>query len=127
MTNWPLGVDLSSSNWTGRTARTFFKGRYVMPRFPLWRVVIASLLAFNAQAAVVAQADNGGGGKIVLFDAVCKTNQNMRAMLGYSGDGEIMQGCWLAESGVVIIKWSDGDVRRYPIRVFKADSEGEKV
>jgi hypothetical protein len=83
------------------------------------KLLLALLFVSNTQAAVVAQADNGGGGKIVLFDTVCKTNQNMRAMLGYSGDGESMQGCWLAEAGVVIVKWSDGDVRRYPIKLFK--------
>ena len=83
------------------------------------KLLFVLLFVSNAQAAVVAESNNGAGGKIILFDTVCKTNQNMRAMLGYSGDGEAMQGCWLAESGVVIVKWSDGDIRRYPIKLFK--------
>ena len=118
MTNWPQGVDRSKPNWTGRVARTYFKGRYVMPRIPFWRMVIASLLAFNAQAAVIATSDNGGGGQIILTDAVCKVSDKMRTMLGYNGEGEVMQGCWFVKDNQVIVVWADGDLRKYPVKLF---------
>jgi hypothetical protein len=83
------------------------------------KLLLSLLFASSAQAAVIAESGNDAGGKIILFDNVCKTNQNMRAMFGYDGDGGFMRGCWLSESGEIVVKWADGDVRRYPIKLFQ--------
>jgi hypothetical protein len=83
------------------------------------KLLLSLLFVSSAQAAVIAESGNGAGGKIILFDNVCNTNQNMRAMLAYDGDGGFMRGCWLSESGEIIVKWADGDVRRYPIKLFQ--------
>jgi hypothetical protein len=83
------------------------------------KLLLSLLFVSSAQAAVIAESSNGAGGKIILFDNVCNTNQNMRAMLAYDGDGGFMRGCWLSESGEIIVKWADGDVRRYPIKLFQ--------
>jgi hypothetical protein len=72
-----------------------------------------------AQSAVIAESNNGAGGKVLLFDGVCKTNQNMRAMLGYDGDGNWTTGCWLLSASEIVIKWADGDIRRYSVKVFQ--------
>jgi len=83
------------------------------------KFLLALLVSINTQAAVIATSNNGGGGQMILTDAVCKISGKMRSMLSYDGQGEVMQGCWLVKGSDVIVVWSDGDVRKYPIKIFE--------
>ena len=86
--------------------------------------LLALLFTFNAQAAVVATMPNQSGGQMVLTDAVCKASPKLWTMFGYTGNGEILSGCWTAEGNMVVVVWQDGDIRRYPISAFTLPSRG---
>ena len=62
---------------------------------------------------------NQGGGNISLTDIVCTTSKN--AFVAYSNlaNGKAMLGCWASDDDNVFIKWSDGDLRSYPINNFQ--------
>ncbi len=76
-------------------------------------------LSLNVNAAVVAEAVNAGGGSIALTDVKCTSIPNTFIAYTYISNGKSLIGCWAAESGRVFIQWNDGDLRSYPLDMFR--------
>lgn len=76
------------------------------------------LLATNVSAAVIAEANNSGGGRLVLTDTPCTTNSGAVA---YStlATGRTLMGCWAVDDLYVHIRWQDNDLRSYPIEIWR--------
>jgi len=71
---------------------------------------------------------NQGGGLISLTDTKCTTIKD--TFIAYSNlpSGKSILGCWAADEDNVFIRWSDGDIRQYPIGSFamkKKQSSGK--
>lgn len=77
------------------------------------------ILSLNASAAVVAEAVNDGGGRIALTDLKCTSIQNTFIAYTYISNGKSLMGCWTSESDRVFIQWNDGDLRSYPMNIFR--------
>jgi hypothetical protein len=83
---------------------------------------IASLVfASGANAAELARLPNQAGGEIVLTDARAKAcPPEWPVAIGRTGSGQTVSGCWTyTETGYVYVRWSDGDVRMYPLLDFE--------
>ena len=78
-----------------------------------------SILSLNASAAVVAETVNQGGGTIALTDAKCSKSPNTFVAYTYISSGQSLLGCWTSEGNRVFIQWNDGDLRSYPIDMFR--------
>ena len=82
-------------------------------------IVMGLLLAasLNAEAKVIAEMTNRGGGKIVITNDLCNDNKNY---LAYTTSNEIgtMMGCWAYDESFIHIRWYDGDLRSYPIEAW---------
>ncbi len=76
-------------------------------------------LSLNVNAAVVAEAVNAGGGSIALTDLKCTSIQNTFIAYTYISNGKSLMGCWTSESNRIFIQWNDGDLRSYPIDMFR--------
>jgi hypothetical protein len=85
------------------------------------RLLLAALLtlSLNVNAAVVAEAVNAGGGSIALTDLKCTSIQNTFIAYTYISNGKSLMGCWTSESNRIFIQWNDGDLRSYPIDMFR--------
>ena len=85
------------------------------------RLLLAALLilSLNVNAAVVAEAVNAGGGSVVLTDLKCTSIQNTLIAYTYISNGKSLMGCWTSEGNRVFIQWNDGDLRSYPIDMFR--------
>jgi hypothetical protein len=61
---------------------------------------------------------NQGGGNISLTDVKCTTIQD--TFIAYSNlpNGRAILGCWASDEDNVFVRWSDGDIRQYPIEKF---------
>lgn len=77
------------------------------------------LLSLNVSAAgVIAEVINDGGGSIALTDIKCTTIAGTFVAYSYIKNGQSMLGCWSSDDTRVFVRWSDGDLRSYPIEVF---------
>jgi hypothetical protein len=77
------------------------------------------LLSLNVNAAgVIAETVNKGGGHISLTNMKCTTIQD--TFIAYSNlpNGQTLLGCWASDEDNVFVRWSDGDIRSYPLEVF---------
>jgi hypothetical protein len=79
------------------------------------------LLSLNVHAnGVIAETPNQGGGSIALLDMECKAKDGTFVAYSYLKTGQSMLGCWTTDGDArVFINWSDGDLRSYPIDMFK--------
>ena len=93
-----------------------------------WLLVVLSILSLNANAGVIAETINKGGGSIVLTDMKCTTIKDTYVAYSYLADGRSILGCWSGDGSRVFVKWSDGDLTSYPIGIFSqpTDSHGRK-
>ena len=91
-------------------------------------LVVLSILSLNASAGIIAEASNKGGGSIALTDIKCTTVKDTYVAYSYLSNGQSLLGCWAGDGSRVFIRWSDGDVRSYPLDVFEQpkDSYGRK-
>lgn len=76
-------------------------------------LLIAMLFSLNAEAKVIAESANKGGGKIVLTDEYCNDGSHKLAYSQMSGYPTLM-GCWATDESFVHVRWYDGDLRSYP-------------
>ena len=83
-------------------------------------------LSLSVNATVVAEAVNQGGGSIALTDLKCTTIQNTFIAYTYISNGKSLMGCWTSESNRVFIQWNDGDLRSYPIDMFRQPAGTKK-
>lgn len=84
-------------------------------------IILLLALATSAHAAELARLPNQAGGEIVLTDARVKTcPDGWPVAIGRAGSGQTSFGCWTyTETGYVYVRWSDGDVRMYPLLDFE--------
>jgi hypothetical protein len=61
---------------------------------------------------------NQGGGNISLTDIKCTTIKDTFVAYSNMADGRSILGCWAADDDRVFVRWSDGDIRSYPINAF---------
>lgn len=85
--------------------------------------LIAVLLSQTAFADTKAYVKNQGGGRIVLTDEVCSTNENMLRSYKYTGrkdNHKTWEGCWKDDDITIYVKWVDEPHgQRYEKRKFK--------
>jgi len=82
-------------------------------------IVALLLLSLNASAAgIIAETTNKGGGNISLTDMKCTTIKDTFIAYSNLSDGRTLLGCWASDEDNVFVRWSDGDLRSYPIEVF---------
>ena len=96
-------------------------------------ILAALLLAFsiNVQAEAIAQAQNEGGGAIVLTNEVCKaggkTFSDLRRVYAYTGSGLTQEGCYMLEDETVVVVWESGNKRRYHASGFTLINRGKQI
>ena len=81
-------------------------------------LMILALLTGQASAAVLGTITNQAGNEIELTDESCGENAGNLVMAQLES-GSLMVGCWFKAEEWLLIKWSDGDIRRYPYNVIK--------
>ena len=82
-------------------------------------IVALLLLSLNASAAgIIAETTNNGGGHISLTDIKCTTIKDTFIAYSNLANGQTLLGCWASDEDKVFVRWSDGDIRSYPIEVF---------
>ena len=82
-------------------------------------MAVLLLLSLSVHAnGIIAEMPNQGGGNISLTDMKCTTIKD--TFIAYSNlpNGQAMLGCWASDQDNVFIRWSDGDIRMYPIGAF---------
>ena len=100
-------------------------------KFIAMLLAVYAFVSWNdARAEAIAQSPNKIGGSVILFDrqGVCSTT--MKTVITRAKDGTTVMGCWYYADGLVFVKWSDGDVRTYPIEAFapvKRPAQGEAL
>jgi len=62
---------------------------------------------------------NQNGGNISLTDMQCTTIKDTFIAYSNALNGKTILGCWASDDDNVFIKWSDGDLRTYPINRFQ--------
>lgn len=83
-------------------------------------------LSLSVNAAVVAETVNAGGGAIALTDNKCTRIQNSFVAYTYVSSGQSLLGCWTSEGNRVFIQWNDGDLRSYPLDMFRQPTGTKK-
>ena len=77
------------------------------------------LLSLNVHAkGVIAEVINDIGGSIALTDIKCTTIAGTFVAYSYAKNGQSILGCWSSDDARVFVRWSDGDLRSYPIELF---------
>jgi len=77
------------------------------------------LLSLNASAAgIIAEMPNQGGGNISLTDIKCTTIKDTFIAYSNLANGKSILGCWASDEDNVFVRWSDGDIRQYPVEAF---------
>lgn len=77
------------------------------------------LAAWNdARADVFATTPNKNNGEIILYDTPGSCTKGQLMMISRGGNGTTLFGCWLIAEGFVFVRYSDGDVRTYPVEGF---------
>ena len=88
------------------------------------KLLMAALLvlSLNANAEVIAEMNNQGGGKIVLTSTTCPSS-NLYIAYSYTQTGHTIMGCWTTSGDRVMVDWS-GDIRSYPANAFNVKRKG---
>jgi hypothetical protein len=82
-------------------------------------IMVLLLLSLNAHAkGVIAEVINDSGGSIALTDMKCTTIAGTFIAYSYAKNGQSILGCWSSDDTRVFVRWSDGDLRSYPIELF---------
>ena len=78
-----------------------------------------ALLAFclSAQAKVIAELVNKGGGKIVITNEACRQAGYKLAYTQMDG-AQTLLGCWSMDDSFIHILWYDNDLRSYPLEFW---------
>lgn len=81
-------------------------------------IVLGLLVSFSSEAKIVLEANNNGGGKMILTDELCNDNTHR---LAYSQVANIstLLGCWVGDGQFVHIRWYDNDLRSYPYSIWR--------
>ena len=87
-------------------------------------LALSILLATNlSYAGTKAYVKNESGGKIVLTDEACSTDDKMLRSYKYAGaknGHRTWEGCWKDDDITIFVKWSDEPLgQRYPKKKFK--------
>jgi len=61
---------------------------------------------------------NQAGGSIALTDIKCTTVKDTFVAYANHSNGKSLLGCWASDEDNVFIRWSDGDIRSYPVEGF---------
>jgi hypothetical protein len=72
----------------------------------------------TAEAKIIAETNNNGGGKMVITDEKCRDNVNLLAYSVHPKTSTLF-GCWLHDDNYIHIKWYDNDIRSYPIESWQ--------
>ena len=84
-------------------------------------IILTILLSQGVHADTKAYAKNEVGGKIVLTDEQCSSDQSMLRSYKYSGrkhGHQTWEGCWKDDGLTIFVKWEDG-AQRYEKKHFK--------
>lgn len=86
------------------------------------KLLMAGLLILSLSVhakGIIAEMPNQGGGNISLTDIACTSIKN--TFIAYSNlpNGKSILGCWASDDDNVFVRWSDGDLRSYPIINFQ--------
>ena len=80
------------------------------------------LAAAPVLADTVATMSNDSGGIMVLTDVSCRDGSGYH-MYSQSPNYRTMFGCWWSDSSMVHVTWSDGEVRSYPLGLWRVNIE----
>lgn len=75
-------------------------------------LIALAMLPALAQADVIMETANKGGGKIVLTDEYCNDSR-FRIAYTMTPETETVFGCWTADDSFIHIKWDGGRLRSY--------------
>lgn len=70
---------------------------------------ISLLVANLAHAESWLEMPNEAGGKIILTEYKCETNENGRLVIATTKEGHRIEGCWFYYTGMVHVVWKSGD------------------
>ncbi len=86
-------------------------------------IAVALCLSVSmAQAAVIAEATDGKV-RVELHDQSGHCQDGAKLAL-YHQDGKTTTGCWRLEGQFIQFAWSDADIARVPVSLFRKVSEG---
>jgi len=86
-------------------------------------LAILALVTLPVFGETLATAVNRDGGMLVLTDVKCK-NKNSFIAYTFASNGSTTLGCWISDDSFVMIQWSDGDIRTYPIGIWQVKKSG---
>lgn len=81
-------------------------------------MLVSLLVTFNAQAKPMLEANNNGGGKIILTDEYCNDKVHKLAFSQMNNTSTLL-GCWAGDGQFVHIRWYDNDLRSYPYNIWR--------
>ena len=86
------------------------------------KLIIAAMLltAGVAHAEKWFEMPNKAGGKIILTEYKCETNEKGRMVIATLPEGDTVQGCWFYFTDMVHIKWDSGKVSSFSPNDFVA-------
>ena len=73
-------------------------------------------------ADTVATMTNDNGGIMVLTDVSCRDGSGYH-MYSQSPNYRTLFGCWWSDSSMVHVTWSDGEIRSYPLALWRVNIE----
>jgi hypothetical protein len=87
------------------------------------KLLLSLILAVSPVLAdTVATMNNDGGGIMVLTDVPCKDGGGYH-MYSQSPNYRTLFGCWWSDSSMVHVTWYDGEVRSYPLALWRVNLE----
>lgn len=78
------------------------------------------LAAAPVLADTVATMNNDNGGIMVLTDVSCKDGSGYH-MYSQSPSYRTLFGCWWSDNSMVHVTWIDGEVRSYPLSLWRVN------
>lgn len=81
-------------------------------------VVIGLAVSLNVQAKSVLEANNNGGGKMVLTNEYCNDKVHKLAF-SQINNAPTLLGCWVGDGQFIHIRWYDNDLRSYPYDIWR--------
>ena len=76
----------------------------------------------TAEAKIIAETYNQGGGKIVITDEKCRDKTNLLAYAVTPSTSTLL-GCWVHDENYIHIKWYDNDLRSYPMELWQMKTQ----
>ena len=87
------------------------------------KLFLSLILAVSPVLAdTVATMTNDNGGIMVLTDVPCKGDSGYH-MYSQSPNFRTLFGCWWSDSSMVHVSWTDGEVRSYPLQLWRVNIE----